>query len=61
MKTTTAPDTRPAIAFDRADEVRLLTDALIDFRHQNPNHMHIKMINKLEDILDEVEGMFFKQ
>lgn len=57
MKKTQAPDTRPAIAFDSATEVRIVMDALRGQRHKVPQ-THKESIRKLEDVYSEVLKMF---
>lgn len=58
MKQATAPDTRPAIAFDTAIEVRTIIMALNAYRlYEIPNEDE-EFIRKLEDEHKKVLKMF---
>ena len=59
MKQTTAPDTRPAIAFDTAIEVKTVMDALCAYRvYEVTDEQEKEYIRKLEDEHEKVLNMF---
>ncbi len=59
MKQATAPDTRPAIAFDTAIEVKTVMDALRAYRvYEVTDEQEKEYIRKLEDEHEKVLNMF---
>jgi len=59
MKQATAPDTRPAIAFDTATEVKTIMDALRAYRvYEVTDEEKKEYIRKLEDEHEKVLNMF---
>lgn len=59
MKQTSAPDTRPAIAFDTATEVKTIIDALRAYRvYEVIDEERKESIRKLEDEHEKALNMF---
>jgi len=59
MKTATAPDKRPAIAFDSSKEIKTILNALASYRINDVSNRHIIMfIRKLENELSKTVKLF---
>tara|TARA_R100001015_G_C4605704_1_gene160750 strand:- start:1178 stop:1366 length:189 start_codon:yes stop_codon:yes gene_type:complete len=59
MKQAISPDTRPAIAFDTATEVKTVMDALRAYRvYEVTDEQEKEYIRKLEDEHEKVLNMF---
>lgn len=62
MKQATAPDTRPAIAFDTGTEVKTIMDALRAYRvYEVTDEENKEYIRKIEDQFELVLKMFLKK
>lgn len=62
MKQTTAPDTRPAIAFDTGTEVKTIMDALRAYRvYEVTDEENKEYIRKIEDQFELVLKMFLRK
>tara|TARA_R100001086_G_scaffold229164_1_gene148936 strand:- start:19 stop:264 length:246 start_codon:yes stop_codon:yes gene_type:complete len=62
MKQATAPDTRPAIAFDTGTEVKTIMDALRAYRvYEVTDEEYKEYIRKIEDQFELVLKMFLKK
>ena len=62
MKQATAPDKRPAIAFDTATEVKTVMDALRAYRvYEVTDEKKKEYIRKLEDEHEKILNMFKRE
>ena len=55
-KTTTAPDKRPAIAFDEKSEVQAILDALNAYRYEHIDRNNNKIDEYYRTLIDVVEN-----